>query len=195
MVKSVTAQDAGNQIGLGIGDKVTVVFDKLTNTPNVTDKTNLDRLLTFSADLGSAYSGNWTDRKTLVVTIEDATGAAAAKDVAPGCVDAGCEGHPAVYALPTCRPRTARLRRCWPGRGGAFPAPAIRYAKAVDKCDVEMFAGASIVATFHKACAGYISFEPRAVVSSDAAQCDLTSLGIRWCASSECRAGRCPIPA
>jgi hypothetical protein len=59
----------------GNGDIITVKFSTGTNQPGVATKANLDSLFTFSQNLGNSYSGTWVNPATLVITINDATGA------------------------------------------------------------------------------------------------------------------------
>jgi hypothetical protein len=62
------------------GDTLTVSFSPDTNLANlgrgILTKQQVDRIITFSQNLGANYTGRWTDAKTLVVTCVDPTGAA-----------------------------------------------------------------------------------------------------------------------
>merc|ERR1711975_71413 len=44
-IVSTTASDAGNASGLNTGDKITIVFDRHTNVPGVSIKSDVDVLL------------------------------------------------------------------------------------------------------------------------------------------------------
>ncbi|KKK96286.1 hypothetical protein LCGC14_2664280, partial [marine sediment metagenome] len=78
-ITSVTADDSDDGDGIyGNDDTITFVFSENTNQPFGPNPTqaNLDTL--FGAmNLGTAYSGNWTNAQTLVITISDATGGTA----------------------------------------------------------------------------------------------------------------------
>eukprot|EP00163_Fabomonas_tropica_P011118 TRINITY_DN2164_c0_g1_i2.p1 TRINITY_DN2164_c0_g1~~TRINITY_DN2164_c0_g1_i2.p1 ORF type:complete len:1432 (+),score=338.63 TRINITY_DN2164_c0_g1_i2:411-4706(+) len=55
----------------GNADTLTITFDTATNKPAVTSKTDIDNILTFSASLGTAYTGTWNslgDVLTVTVT-------------------------------------------------------------------------------------------------------------------------------
>lgn len=59
-------------------DTILLKFSAATNAPDVSTKEAIDGLLTFSASLGSSYSGAWTDASTakeLLITVTDTTGA------------------------------------------------------------------------------------------------------------------------
>jgi|GEM_PF-3812497 len=74
-ITSLVASDPDDgDMRFGDGDRITLVFDMDTNTPAVTSKTEVDALLTFSASLGTDYSGTWSDDSTLAITISNATG-------------------------------------------------------------------------------------------------------------------------
>ena len=64
-IVSVVAVDgtfgAGPRAGLSVGDTVTVTFNQKTNVVNATTKADLDALFSFSASLGSDYTGTWTN--------------------------------------------------------------------------------------------------------------------------------------
>ncbi|NOU99804.1 beta strand repeat-containing protein [Paenibacillus planticolens] len=72
-ITSITAADAGSQVGAGLGDTVTIVFDTPTNEPTV----GLSDLVLSAGSFGTAGNGAtvaWTDATTLVVTLgSDAT--------------------------------------------------------------------------------------------------------------------------
>ena len=61
--------------GLGEGDTITCTFDKITNTPTIKYKADIDKLLTFSASLGANYSGYWIGQAKLVLKIIDVSNA------------------------------------------------------------------------------------------------------------------------
>ena len=50
---------------MNTGDKITVVFDRHTNVPAVSTKTGVDTLLSFSATLGTNYTGVWLSLSVL----------------------------------------------------------------------------------------------------------------------------------
>ena len=64
-IVSTTASDGGSSPGLNTGDKITVVFDRHTNVPAVSTKTGVDTLLSFSATLGTNYTGVWLSLSVL----------------------------------------------------------------------------------------------------------------------------------
>merc|ERR1712054_744255 len=64
-IVSTTASDGGSSSGLNTGDKITVVFDRHTNVPAVSTKTGVDTLLSFSATLGTNYTGVWLSLSVL----------------------------------------------------------------------------------------------------------------------------------
>merc|ERR1712054_459609 len=64
-IVSTTASDAGNASGLNTGDKITIVFDRHTNVPGVSTKSDVDVLLNFSATLGTTYVGTWLSLSVL----------------------------------------------------------------------------------------------------------------------------------
>ncbi|MBP1991932.1 beta strand repeat-containing protein [Paenibacillus eucommiae] len=72
-ITSITAVNTGNQVGAGLGDKVTIVFNAPTNQPTV----DLAHLVLSEGSFGTAVNGAtvaWTDATTLVVTLgSDAT--------------------------------------------------------------------------------------------------------------------------
>merc|ERR1712178_115777 len=63
--------DGGSSPGLNTGDKITVVFDRHTNVPAVSTKTGVDTLLSFSATLGTNYTGVWLSLSVLQITITE----------------------------------------------------------------------------------------------------------------------------
>jgi len=75
VITGITAADGGNNVGLGNGDTIIITFDVDTNQPAVNDKAAVDVLIDFGVkSFGLNYSGTWTDAKTLVLTVSDATG-------------------------------------------------------------------------------------------------------------------------
>merc|ERR1712070_625193 len=64
-IVSTTASDGGNSPGLNTGDKIAVVFDRHTNVPAGSTKTGVDTLLSFSATLGTNYTGVWLSLSVL----------------------------------------------------------------------------------------------------------------------------------
>ena len=70
----VVATDGGGAgSALQDGDELTIYFSTNTDKPPVTGRGDVDKFLKFSAQLGSAYNGTWTDAKTLVIKIYDIT--------------------------------------------------------------------------------------------------------------------------
>lgn len=61
-------------IGYEIGSTIDVVYDKDTDTPDASTKELVDRLLTFQDPIGAHYTGAWTNKRTLRITILDPTG-------------------------------------------------------------------------------------------------------------------------
>ena len=55
---------------------LTITFDQSTNTPEVSSKEGVDRVLIFSEIIGSDYEGQWLDERTLRVIVKNSTGAA-----------------------------------------------------------------------------------------------------------------------
>ena len=77
IILSATADDPNADFaGVDAGDNITLLFDGATNTPSVSNKTEIDTLLSFGANvLGSAYSGAWNGAgNTLVITVDNASG-------------------------------------------------------------------------------------------------------------------------
>ena len=68
--------------GLDKGDILHLKFDQPTNMPPVFTKADLDVLFTFSASLGSNYTGTWTSLSSVVITVTNTSGAGV--DVAVG---------------------------------------------------------------------------------------------------------------
>ena len=69
-ITSMTAVDGGNQVGAGLNDTMTIVFDTATNQPTLTPS-QLSSALS-SGTFGTAGNGaavSWSDNKTLVVTL------------------------------------------------------------------------------------------------------------------------------
>lgn len=54
------------------GDTITIRFSDNTNTPPVSDKSDLDKIINFSHNLGKEYSGEFINPATLVITIINA---------------------------------------------------------------------------------------------------------------------------
>ncbi len=76
-IQSITAADpTGNNTSYSNGDTITVAFSEPTNEPKAATKTDLDKLFSFSQNLGANYIGTWTDPSTLVIKIADSKGAA-----------------------------------------------------------------------------------------------------------------------
>jgi hypothetical protein len=71
-------------VGLDQGDIVTITFDQHTSLPVVASKMDIDRLLRFSAPIGSDYTGFWSTFRDLVITVTNALGAGSELDIAPG---------------------------------------------------------------------------------------------------------------
>ena len=77
-LSSITAADEGGDPGLDGGDTLTIVFNKETNQPSVSDTSAIDAVVAFSTSVGSAYSGSWSSHTQFVVTVTSAaTGGAA----------------------------------------------------------------------------------------------------------------------
>jgi len=74
-IQSITAADPTKSASYSNGDTITVVFSEPTNQPKVETKPDLDKLFSFSQNLGADYAGSWTDPSTLVITIVDSSGA------------------------------------------------------------------------------------------------------------------------
>ena len=66
-----TAYEAGaeSQHGVGAGDVLVVAFDKPTNRPAVSTTAAVDALLTFGSPLGQAYTGAWSTKSELTLTL------------------------------------------------------------------------------------------------------------------------------
>ena len=62
----------------GTDDTITVIFSEPTNQPFGPNliKSDLDSLFSFNQDLGTDYTGLWTDPVTLVLTVIDPFGSA-----------------------------------------------------------------------------------------------------------------------
>ena len=65
--EAVDADDG--DVVCGMGDTVALRFDRPTDMPPARTRVEVDRLITFSQALGSAYTGSWTDSTTLTITI------------------------------------------------------------------------------------------------------------------------------
>jgi len=77
-IVSIVAGDPPPTIpGFSVGDTITITFDEATNKPAVSNKAEIDLLFGFSDNLGQDYSGQWFDPRTLIITIDDATGGTA----------------------------------------------------------------------------------------------------------------------
>ncbi|MCX8129806.1 MAG: DUF1533 domain-containing protein [Clostridia bacterium] len=79
-VASITAAEGGAaEHGIGPGDTLTIVFNVATNKAAATvyaDKNAVDAVINWgSKSFGSAYTGNWTDNRTLVITCSNGSGA------------------------------------------------------------------------------------------------------------------------
>ena len=69
-ISAFTAADADDSDAIcGIGDTLTIAFDRATDQPPAQTRLEIDRLFTFSQALGNGYTGAWTDTSTLVVTL------------------------------------------------------------------------------------------------------------------------------
>merc|ERR1712178_192186 len=64
-IVSTTASDAGNASGLNTGDKITIVFDRHTNVPGVSTKSDVDTVFAFGSSLGTTYVGTWLSLSVL----------------------------------------------------------------------------------------------------------------------------------
>ena len=53
------------------GDTITVIFSESTNMPNVQTRQDVDKLITFSHNIGKNYSGEFISPTTLLITITD----------------------------------------------------------------------------------------------------------------------------
>ena len=76
-ITNVVADDPDNADQVyGSGDTITITFNVDTDQPPVTSKDDLDRIFIFDPPLGTDYSGEWLNAKTLRITInaiDDAT--------------------------------------------------------------------------------------------------------------------------
>merc|ERR1712072_691855 len=70
-IMSTTASDAGNASGLNTGDKITIVFDRHTNVPGVSTKSDVDAVFAFGATLGTTYVGSWLSLSVLELELAD----------------------------------------------------------------------------------------------------------------------------
>merc|ERR1712054_670859 len=64
-IVSTTASAAGNASGLNTGDKITIVFDRHTNVPGVSTKSDVDTVFAFGSSLGTTYTGVWLSLSVL----------------------------------------------------------------------------------------------------------------------------------
>jgi hypothetical protein len=56
---SAVAADTGLKMGIGSSDTITLTFDTPTNSPSVSTKADLDKIILFSASLGNDYNAEW----------------------------------------------------------------------------------------------------------------------------------------
>ncbi|XP_002741598.1 uncharacterized protein LOC100369441 [Saccoglossus kowalevskii] len=71
-VISVTASDPDNlDMNYSDGDVISIVFDKDTDMPAVTERADLDKIFMFDPSLGTDYSGMWKSSQDLEITIID----------------------------------------------------------------------------------------------------------------------------
>eukprot|EP00949_MAST-11_sp_MAST-11-sp1_P003373 g3373.t1 len=64
--------------------KMTIAFDRPTNTPDVSSVKGVDSVLSFSTRIGDHYHGEWLDEKTLQVTVTDHSTASERKRLSVG---------------------------------------------------------------------------------------------------------------
>jgi len=78
-IVSLSASDpdgitTGEDGGFTNGDTITVIFNEPTNRPTVATTTDLNNLFTFSQSIGTSYTGSWSSKSVLVITILDKAG-------------------------------------------------------------------------------------------------------------------------
>jgi YVTN family beta-propeller protein len=74
----VALDQTGINTGYGNGLIITATFSEGTNKPGGTaiqNKTSVDKIFTFSQNLGANYTGKWRDTANFVITIRNSTGA------------------------------------------------------------------------------------------------------------------------
>jgi hypothetical protein len=64
---------ASSQAGFDNDDVVEISFDKETNEPEPSTKTDIDSIFSFSASLGQNYTGTWLSAYTIRITVVDTT--------------------------------------------------------------------------------------------------------------------------
>ena len=55
---------------------LTITFDQATDTLDVSNKTGVDKVLSFSENIGQNYSGTWVNEKVLRITVTNHSGSA-----------------------------------------------------------------------------------------------------------------------
>ncbi|MDE1826414.1 MAG: fibronectin type III domain-containing protein, partial [Thaumarchaeota archaeon] len=80
-ISKITASNPSGTSGYSDGDTITVQFNEPTNEPPsgtgrlVLGTNQVNNLFAFSQNLGNAYTGQWIDPSTFLITITDTTGA------------------------------------------------------------------------------------------------------------------------
>ena len=130
---SVTAKNAGSAVGLDNNDVVTIVFDKETNRPSVDTKAGLDALFVEVPSLGSAYTGSWTDYKTLAITVVTAsTTPADLVTTRVGSYTLTLNASGSLKSLDESSTASSNKSAALAGTWGNHPAPSITSITAAD---------------------------------------------------------------
>ena len=70
----VEANDPNCNDGYSVGDTITIEFDRDTDQPLVTTKSDIDKIFVFNPPLGTGYNGEWTSPSMLMLTITSVDG-------------------------------------------------------------------------------------------------------------------------
>ena len=158
MFTGAVANDPTDRDGVfGNGDTLTFTFNVDTNQAMGTNltKTEVDALFNFgTVNLGTNYTGRWTDMRTLVITIVDATGAGSNAPTARGTLPPGAGSRFTLLAAGNIRRNVGGFNvstATSPNLTGDFgqpPAPMFTGAVANDPDDMDDIYGNDDTLTF-----------------------------------------------
>ena len=130
---SMVARDPDNSgVGFGPGDTLAMSFSLPTNRDTASGaKIYVDSLFTFNPPIGDAYSGEWLDASTFVVTV------ATVGDAAPVLGNARATVAGAIFDKARRRPSAVGQASTLSGQYGMSTAPRIVKFEADDPADLD----------------------------------------------------------
>ena len=141
-ILSAVAADAGSQPGVGVGDTLTLNFDMDVNRDAGAQEANVGTLVSTSAPIGSSLVGQWTDARTLRITIINDSGKGSILATQVGVMTVTLLSGGGLQSADLSSP-VSEATQTLSGDWGQFPSPTISSAIAADPVSSPATAGLS----------------------------------------------------